>query len=405
MLLCIFHLTQFNMTSFRFAILSLASAVLLGGCAQLPPARSAADTISHLRLIGEQRLPYRPAFDGTVVGGLSGIDYDAIHGDWVLISDDRSDHNPARYYRARLRYDDKAFTAIDVTAVHTLLQPDGSAYPSGKQYAARGGVVADLEAVRVDPQDGSIWYSSEGDIKLGMNPFVRRAARDGRFEAELPLPPLFNVDKEERFGPRDNQAFEGLSFAPDGKTLWVSLEGPMYQDGDLPDPSRGAVDRITHFTRAGAVLGQYVYPLGAIPAAPGKGKNADNGISELLAISPTRLLALERAGVENDAGVYTTYVRIYEIDTAGATDVSGMPTLVGAQYRPATKRLVLDLNSIGLPHVDNLEGMAFGPVLPNGNASLVLISDDNFSKKQVTQVLVFEVMPSFPVSPKQLPIN
>jgi hypothetical protein len=399
MLLCIFHLTQLNMTSsrstvLRFAILSLATAVLLGGCAQLPPARSAADTISHLRLIGEQRLPYRPAFDGTLVGGLSGIDYDAVHGDWVLISDDRSDHNPARYYRAKLRYDDKAFTAIDVTAVHTLLQPDGGVYLSSKQYAAHGGVVSDLEAVRVDPQDGSIWYSSEGDVKLGMNPFVRRAARDGRFQAELPLPPLFNVDKAERSGPRDNQAFEGLSFAPDGNTLWVSLEGPLYQDGGLPDPSHGAVDRITHFTRAGAVLGQYVYPLGAIPAAPGKGKNADNGISELLAISPTRLLALERAGVENDAGVYTTYVRIYEIDTAGATDVSGMQTLVGAQYRPVTKRLVLDLNTIGLPHVDNLEGMAFGPVLPNGSASLVLISDDNFSKKQVTQVLVFEVIPA-----------
>jgi len=391
MLLCIFHLTQINMTSFRLAILSLASAVLLGGCAQLPPARSAADTISHLRLIGEQRLPYRPAFDGTVVGGLSGIDYDAVHGDWVLISDDRSDHNPARYYRARLRYDDKSFTAIDVTAVHTLLQPDGSDYPSSRQAAARGGVVSDLEAVRVDPQDGSIWYSSEGDVKLAMNPFVRRATRDGRFQAELPLPPLFNVDRQRRVGPRDNQAFEGLSFAPDGKTLWVSLEGPMYQDGGLPDPSHGAVNRITHFTRTGAVLGQYVYPLGAIPAAPGTGKNADNGISELLAISPTRLLALERAGVENDAGVYTTYVRIYEIDTAGATDVSGLQTLVGAEYRPATRRLVLDLNDIGLAHVDNLEGMAFGPVLPNGNASLVLISDDNFSKKQVTQVLVFEV--------------
>jgi hypothetical protein len=37
--------------------------------------------------------------------------------------------------------------------------------------------------------------------------------------------------------------------------------------------------------------------------------------------------------------------------------------------------------------------MAFGPTLPNGHASLVLISDDNFSDKQVTQVLAFEVMP------------
>lgn len=328
-----------------------------------------------------------------MVGGLSGIDYDARRGDWVMISDDRSDHNPARYYRARLRYDNQAFSAIDITGVTTLLQPDGSAYPSKKQYEKTGGVVADLEALRVDPQDGSVWYSSEGDVALGLNPFVRRAGRDGAFQYELPLPPLFTVDKAKRFGPRDNQSFEGLSFSPDGKTLWVSLEGPLYQDGDVPDPTHGSVDRISHFSRTGKLLGQYAYPLDALPATPGMGKNGDNGISEMLAISKTRLLTLERSGIENDAGVYHTYVKIYEIDTADAADVGAMQTLAGAQYRPVSKRLVLDLNTLGLPTVDNLEGMAFGPVLPNGHASLVLISDDNFSKTQVTQVLVFDVNP------------
>lgn len=377
----------------RVALLLLAAATLLDGCAPLLPARSGAGTVSALRLIGEQRLAHRMAFEGTVLGGLSGIDYDAVHGDWVMLSDDRSEHNPARYYRARLRYDDHAFGAVELTGVQTLLQADGSAYPSSKQYASRGGVVPDLEAVRIDPLDGSLWYTSEGDVKLGLNPFVRRARPDGKLQGELPLPPLFTVDRAMHAGPRDNQSFEGLSFAPDGKTLWVSLEGPLYQDGGLPDTTHGAVNRITHFQRDGKLLGQYVYPLGALPAAPGLGKNADNGISELLALSPTRMLALERAGIEDAAGDYATYVRIYEIDTAGATDVSSLPTLVGAAYRPASKRLVLDLNAIGLPRVDNLEGMAFGPILPNGHASLVLISDDNFSKKQVTQILVFDVIP------------
>lgn len=380
-------------TLFRFALAALASTVFLTGCAQLPPARSAPDTFGQMRLIGEQRVPWHQAFEGTMVGGLSGIDYDARHGDWVMISDDRSDHNPARYYRAQLRYDDKAFTSIELTSVQTFLQPDGRPYPSRKQYDAVGGVVSDLESLRVDPRDSSIWYSSEGDVKLGMNPFVRRAAPDGRFQFELPLPPLFNVDKAARFGPRDNQSFEGVSFAPDGKTLWVALEGPMYQDGVVPTPEHGAFNRITHFGRDGHVFGQYVYPLGALPAAPGQGKYADNGISEMLSVSPTRLLTLERSGVENDAGVFHTYVRIYEIETRGATDVSNLPTLAGAAFQPVSKRLVLDLNAIDLPTVDNLEGMAFGPVLPNGHASLVLISDDNFSSKQVTQVLVFEVLP------------
>jgi hypothetical protein len=37
--------------------------------------------------------------------------------------------------------------------------------------------------------------------------------------------------------------------------------------------------------------------------------------------------------------------------------------------------------------------MAFGPRLPNGHATLVLASDDNFGKSQVTQFLLFEVLP------------
>ena len=102
---------------------------------------------------------------------------------------------------------------------------------------------------------------------------------------------------------------------------------------------------------------------------------------------------LERAGIQDDAGRYRNYVRLYEVDTAGATDIAQLPTVAGASITPVTKRLVLDLNQAGLPLVDNLEGMAFGPRLANGNASLVLISDDNFNNRQVTQFLLFEVNP------------
>jgi hypothetical protein len=380
----------------RYA-LAIASLLSLAACAPLPPtgtsAANAPRTISALRLIGEQRLPWRQQFQGTMVGGLSGIDYDAARGDWVMICDDRSEHNPARYYRARLDYDATSFRAVQLTGVTTLLQADGTGYPSKDDFARLGGVVADLETLRVDPQDGTIWYASEGDVSLDLNPFVRRAAIDGKLLAELPMPKLFDVAVDRSAGPRNNQSFEGLSFTPDGKSLWVSLEGPLYQDGDAPDPAHGAVNRITRFDRTGKVLGQYAYPLGQIPATPGAGKQADNGISEILALDDQRLLVLERSGVQNDAGVYHNYVRIYEVDAAGATDIAALPTLRGVPYTMMKKRLVLDLNEIGLPRVDNLEGMAFGPVLPNGHASLVLISDDNFNKQQVTQFLLFDVTP------------
>jgi len=107
-----------------------------------------------------------------------------------------------------------------------------------------------------------------------------------------------------------------------------------------------------------------------------------------LPLSPTRLLAMERSfstGVGND-------VRIYLVDTAGATDTLGLPALPqdlsGVQV--AQKTLVLDLDVLGVT-LDNLEGLTFGPVLPDGRQSLLIVSDNNFSPTQVTQFLAFTV--------------
>jgi len=91
--------------------------------------------------------------------------------------------------------------------------------------------------------------------------------------------------------------------------------------------------------------------------------------------------------------LYKNYIRIYAMNIEGATDVSGYPALAGASFKPARKRLVLDLNTLGLSELDNVEGIAWGPQLSNGHHSLVLISDDNFNKNQVTQLLLFEVQP------------
>ncbi|MBV7534539.1 esterase-like activity of phytase family protein [Duganella sp. sic0402] len=372
-------------------LMTLACALALAGCAQLTPRQP--DAITQLRFIGEQRLPWHMQYQGTLVGGLSGIDYDAANDEWVMISDDRSQHNPARYYRAKLGFDQHAFRSVQLSGVTTLLQADGSAYPSKEAYQPGVGEVPDLESMRIDPRDASIWYASEGDVRLGLDPFVRHATRDGRHLASLPLPAMFTVSKQQQSGPRNNQAFEGISFSPDGATLWVSLEGPMYQDGAEPDPQHGAVNRITHFSRDGKVLGQYAYPLDALPAAPAPGMEADNGISEILAVSDTRLLALERAGVQGADGSYRTFVRLYEISLDGASDIQHLPTLNDAAYTPMKKRLVLDLGTLGLPIIDNLEGVAFGPRLGNGHASLMMVSDDNFNKAQVTQFLLFEVLP------------
>ena len=115
-------------------------------------------------------------------------------------------------------------------------------------------------------------------------------------------------------------------------------------------------------------------------------------MSEILAVNDHQVLVVERAGVEHADGVYSNHVRIYAMDTAGATDIQAIAALAGAKYVPARKRLLLDLEKIGLPRVDNIEGISWGPRLENGRRSLVMISDDNFNAQQVTQILAFEVL-------------
>ena len=44
-----------------------------------------------------------------------------------------------------------------------------------------------------------------------------------------------------------------------------------------------------------------------------------------------------------------------------------------------TKKLVLNLDSLGI-FTDNIEGITLGPKLPNGDQTLLLISDNNFSE-------------------------
>lgn len=101
----------------------------------------------------------------------------------------------------------------------------------------------------------------------------------------------------------------------------------------------------------------------------------------------TRYLVMERSFV---TGVGNS-VRIYEINTSGATDVKDVDSLAGRKVRPVHKKLLADLGGLGLSTVDNVEGLTWGPRLPSGERSLVLVSDDNFSATQVSQLITLAV--------------
>lgn len=328
-----------------------------------------------------------PIVDATLVGGLSGIDYDPRSDSWLVISDDPSVNSPARYYTFDLTYNQDSIDTLEFQAAITLLQANGEPYPDAEE----GGNVPDLEAIRFDPESNALWYVSEGNAEAGIDPFVAVTEPDGPLIASM-VPAMFEVSDGEERGPRGNMAFEGLTFAADGESLWVAMEGPLYQDGEPPTVDTTAFSRITNIDREGNVLRQVAYEIDRLPVT--SAGSATIGVTEILAIDDDRLLVLQRAGIEKSTLFETWiehYAKIYEIRLGDATDISGIAALDGATFQPVRKRLVLDLNAADVERVDNIEGMSWGPELENGHRSLVLVSDDNFNEDQVTQFIVLDV--------------
>lgn len=363
----------------------------LAGCAGMQTSQGEPAVVAPaftLRYLGGATLAREPQGNLQHVGGFSGIDRDAASGVWYLLSDDRSVRAPARFYTAAIDLDATGIHSIRITAAVPLRQADGSVFPGSQQ-----GEVPDPEALRIDPVGGALVWSSEGDRKRGLSPFVRRATRDGRFIAELPLPENLRVHPEAERGGRDNLGIEGIAFTPDAASLWVAMEAPLYEDGPVPTLQQGGFVRFTRLDRQGRVRGQYAYPLDPIPLPPTGGRRrADNGVSEILATNAGTLLVVERSGREVEEGNFQFAIRLYEASVGDATDVSRTTSLRGANFAAMRKRLVLDLASAGIGDTDNIEGAAWGPRLPGGNATLLLVSDDNFHPRQVNRFLAFEVV-------------
>jgi hypothetical protein len=338
-----------------------------------------------LRLLGETMLPPRLHFKGTTVGGLSAIDHDPATGLWVALSDDRSELQAARFYTLRVDVA-VAGLGVEVLDVVTLRQADGHPFPKRQM----GGEVVDPEGMRLLPNGRGVLWTSEGDLRVNQSPSLREARLDGAHVRDFEIPPLLQFGRPGT-GPRDNLTFEGLALTPDARTAWVAMEAALQQDGPEPGVGRpGGPCRFTAFDVAsGRAVRQIAYLPDPIPHAPKlPGGPADNGVSEILMIDADRMLVLERA---YSAGVGTS-LRIYAIDAREASDTLALPRLRAGEYRPVAKRFIADFAQLGLSRLDNTEGMCWGPPLPNGHRTLVVVSDDNFNARQVTQFAAFEYL-------------
>ena len=382
-------MTRPRLLASSFVTVALLTGSVLPGVATAQGDPAGITSVGSLRLIGEQDLPNDLMVDDTLVGGLSGLDYNPVTDRWVVLSDDRSDEAPARFYDATLGYDETVFDHVELTAATTLLQADSTPFPNAEQ----GGTIPDPESIRIDPLSGNYYWTSEGSQTLGIDPGVFISAPAGSFVGSRPAADVFDADPNGATGIRDNGAFEGLTFSSDASSYFVSTVLPLFQDGPAPTGDAGSVNRTTQYDRDGTELAQYAYEADAVPNVGEGALFMINGVTEILAVTDTTMLVIERGTVQAADESYSNDIRLYEIDLTDATDISGIDALAGADYTPVGKRLIAEFDGSDFA-VDNIETLAFGPVLADGSPSLVMGSDNNFSDTQLTQFLAFEVLPA-----------
>lgn len=315
------------------------------------------------------------------VGGLSSIFH--VEGDtYFAICDDRGDTGPARHYLLHIDLADGRLDDGDAVVTDWRQLFDTAGEPLAAASYDLEGLVA---------LDETLFASSEGDVSAGVEPFVAVFGPQRRLLETLGLPPGFVPNEDGTAGVRNNLAFESLAITPDGRYLFTGTESALVQDGPVATPQAGTRARLLRFDREHGVFdAQFAYPVSPVHArSPIHGGLEINGLSELLAFSDLHLLALERAFV---AGAQPQHsIKLFDVCLAGASDISGIDSLArtATAVVPAAKRFLADLADL-VPRLDNVEGMTFGPTLPDGRRTLIFVSDNNFApQQQVTQVLAF----------------
>lgn len=400
-----------------FLVFFLGLTLLLSSCS-LPQVKAEERLFLDISLdfLGEYRLP-KMNFEGTRVGGLSGMTYDRQLDRFYVISDDRSEHGPARFYTLKLTLNPDRFTAVEVEPseqssdqatisgiqsveiekVTPLLGEDGNPF-------ARGTI--DLEGIALSPRR-SLFISSEGVSRRGISPFIDEfELNTGAWLGRLPIPDRHlpgTTETGQTIGVQDNLGFEALTISANGYgvgeiepfRIFAATESSLNQD--LPNSQQSNASqteveapqspiRFLHYLVSETIptlLAEHLYWVEPPP------ERATNGLAELVIIDQGgHFLSLERS-----FGLLAGFnAQIFQLATGPANDISGIPGLNGdaTGITSIYKQLELNLAELGIP-LDNLEGMAIGPRLPDGTQSLVLVSDDNFNMLQSTQFLLFRL--------------
>ncbi len=312
-------------TKFRSIHAAVALAIAAGGATAQPLSISLVDVRALPTTAEDQNAT---AFDVT---GASGVTY--LGNDRFAFVLDNSNH----------------VLFLDLT-----FNPDGSVATSVTAGGLSLDTTADHEGIAPNGP-GSVLISNEEE------PGVRSyALTTGVNTGAITIPAVF-ADR------RSNRGFESLT--SDGTTAYTANEEALTVDGDASSPSNGSTVRMLQFDPVAGTPGpQYAYETESMhgPFIPLENPG-QSGLTDLVLLPDGRLLAAERSLA---LATPLFFSRIFEVSTDGATDVSALPALAGETFTPVSK------NQLWSGDVGNLEGLALGPVLPDGSSVLIGAIDD-----------------------------
>ncbi len=339
--------------------------------------------ITEINFIGQATLPNNLTFQKTTIGGLSGITYDPKKNLYYAISDDRGQKAPARFYTLKIDLSKGKLTngGVVPVGVTTLLNENGQKFPTGE---------TDTEGIALTSKD-TVFISSEGDVSQLINPFIKEfSLSSGKEITTLAIPQKFLPDKNGKQGIRNNLAFESLTITPNEKKLFTATENALIQDGSEAKPNTSSPCRILQYNLLTKQLEkEFLYQTEPVAPLLDISKHFASGLSDLLAVNNRGdFLSLERTFTG-----LGFYIALFQVSLEEADDIHNIESMKQADtksIKPVQKKLLLDLRKLDVL-LDNIEGLTFGSKLPDGQPSLILISDNNFNSLQRTQILAFKL--------------
>jgi hypothetical protein len=326
----------------------------------------------------------------------SGIAYTCRGNRYVMVND-RGPADGTTAFRCRIQLVDIAVAPgakSPVTAVlhDTVLLADEEGRPfvglSSAFDAARpaASLRLDPEGVRVS-RAGTVFLSDE------YGPFIYEFDLRGKRLRSLPVPAKFLVAKphakeDEEIaantsGRVTNKGMEGLAITPDGGKLLGAMQSPLIQDGGR----KGVNIRLLEIDVKSGASREFLYPL----------SSAGLVVSEIVAVNDREFLVLER---DSKRGKDAAVKKIFHVDLAAATDIKDRERLpkdaLPEGVVPVRKSLFLDLLDprLGLAGPDfpsKIEGLAFGPDLPDGRHLLLVTNDNDHVATVPTWIFAFAV--------------